>query len=161
MATNDLKKLLTINGDQLFMEGYNLNEFANMNKMSTSDFLDIFQLYILLNKMKFPGKVVIQKSESMTFLPSGKIQSANIGEVLVTENIYNQVKETIFDFAYTKCSNDMLNASWDSGFHVLTNKLDLYACTYLSPGNKINQMISEVPIDREEQTKKKALLKIR
>ena len=161
MADDIMKEVISVHDDQIFMEGYNLNEFANMNRMSASDFLDILQTYMVVNKIKLPGKINIQKSESMVFLSNGKIQSVNIGKVLASENIYNQVKEIIFDLAYTKCSNDILNASWESGLYVLGNESERYSCIYLSSGNTINQMISKIPIDRKEQSKKKLLLKIK
>ena len=158
----NMKQVISVHGDQILMEGIKLNELINMNKMSADNFLDLLEIYISLkNEQLSSCDIMIRKSEQIMFRPANKFSSVRIGEVLVDSKHYNQLKSLIFDFAFEKCSSEIIDSSYNAGYRALINNLSVYTCTYMSPTRTINQMISTVPINREEQAKKKALLKIK
>ena len=163
-----MEKLLTYENGKLLLEGYDLAELANMYQLSVKDFFLLFELHLALNQEHLIGANQINNFETKIYLP-GDIQYSKTQELLVSEDGYESMKKRVFDFAYTNCSRigdtkfkymGMEEAEGCGEFNDrVKNFGEYYSCIYSSAWLGWNQKMSEVPINREEQAERFALIR--
>lgn len=93
----EYKSLLTYEKGNLLLEGKNLAEYANMHPESINSFTKYIEI-LLLNRKYDDYQIIKTQTHD-----SGEYRT--FFELRAKTNIYEQLKETIFNFAYTCCSN--------------------------------------------------------
>lgn len=93
----EYKSLLTYKKGTLLLEGKELTKYANMHPESINSFTKYIEILFLNRKYDDYQIIKTQTYDSGEYIASFELK--------VKENVYEQLKETIFNFAYTCCSN--------------------------------------------------------
>ena len=171
MKKTEMTKLLTLENGKLMLDGYDLVEIANMYHLSVGAFFELLKYYFIVNQGQLRGELILTSTQNELTKPlkyvSDFIDGSN-KEILVDGEEYEDIKKRIFDFAYTYCS-DVGDTKFDSWGLVYADEHKLkkcisnvgttYSCIYRSFRKGWNQKVSNVPIDREDQAKRFALIK--
>lgn len=171
MEKQEMEKLLTYEDKKIILDGFNLVEIADMYHLSVVDFLSLFKYYLQENQAFLESGYYIGSTEAALLTdPMQPVTLKTSGEILVPADGYEAMKKQVFDFAYTKCSNQGDNSfgcwglssveAWTTRFthQIKERNPEYYSCFYTSSRGGWNQKISKIKIDKEDQTKRYALM---
>lgn len=165
MENMEMVKLLVYKNDKPYLDGVDLAKLTNMYYLTIYDFLFLMRIYFRNNTKNGFGAYTINTNEVDKYTPNDPIRKIRYiveGEILVEKASYEEYKKQIFDFAYTRC-----NALADRCFREyeikegteldvqrkMSELKDTYTCFYKSSERSWNYMISDIQIDREEESK--------